>query len=328
MTTDVLTATDVLRAGALTIESAAGPIVHGAGLRLGQGRSLGIIGESGSGKTMTLRSLMGLLPDGVRLAGGRIEIALGAGPSRVVQDPAELRGRGVSMVFQDPLSALDPTMRVGAFVAGVVAHHDHVSRRRARATVHGLLAEVGFADPARIAASFPHQLSNGQRQRIVLAIALATHPEVLLCDEATSALDVTTQAQIVDLLNELRVRRGLSVVFVTHDLAVARSAVDDVVVMFAGRVVEVGDIDTVLERPRHPYTRALIDAYSTGAQDAGSGNLARALPVTDPGCPYRRRCAAATADCVAPIERLDPLAIRVGSSCVRDRDEPQVWGAA
>lgn len=328
MTTETLTATDVLRAGDLTIESAAGPIVQRAGLRLGQGRSLGIIGESGSGKTMTLRSLMGLLPDGVRLADGRIEIATGAGPSRIVQDPAELRGRGVSMVFQDPLAALDPTMRVGAFVAGVVAHHDHVSRRRARARVRCLLTEVGFTDPARIASSFPHQLSNGQRQRVVLAIALATHPAVLLCDEATSALDVTTQAQIVDLLNELRARRGLSVVFVTHDLAVARSAVDDVVVMFAGHIVEVGDIETVLERPRHPYTRALIDAYSTGAHDAGSGSLARALPVADPGCPYRRRCATATAECAAPIEWLDPLTIRVGSSCVRDHDEPQAWGAA
>lgn len=328
MTTALLSATDILRAGDLTIESAAGPIVQGAGFRLAPGRSLGIIGESGSGKTMTLRSLMGLLPDGVRLVDGRIEVALGSGPSRVVQDPAELRGRGVAMVFQDPLAALDPTLRVGAFVAGVVAHHDRVSRRRARATVRSLLTEVGFADPARIAASFPHQLSNGQRQRVVLAIALATHPAVLLCDEATSALDVTTQAQIVDLLNELRERRSLSVVFVTHDLAVARSAVDDVVVMFAGQVVEVGDIDTVLERPRHPYTRALIEAYSTGAGDAGSGSLAKALPVADPGCRYRRRCASATAECAAAIEPLDPLAIQVGSTCIRDREEPRPWGAA
>lgn len=319
---------DALVARGLCIDAAGGPLVRAAGFRLGRGRALGIIGESGSGKTMTLRSLMGLLPDGVRLTGGSIEVDLREHPHRVVDDPADLRGRGLSMVFQDPLAALDPTMRVGSFVAGVVARQSRTSRRAARATVLTLFTEVGFSDPARIAGAFPHQLSNGQRQRVVLAIALASDPEVLLCDEATSALDVTTQAQIVDLLNDLRARRGLSVVFVTHDLAVARQAVDDVVVMFAGRVVEVGDIDTVLARPRHPYTRALIEAYSTGAVDAGDGGPIRALPVADPACPYRTRCGLAVEACSTPLELLDPVETRVGSTCVRDQEEHRTWGAA
>jgi oligopeptide/dipeptide ABC transporter ATP-binding protein len=318
--------TDVLVVEGLAVDSAQGPLVRDVGFRLGRGRSMGIIGESGSGKTMTLRSLMGLLPDGVRRTGGRIAADVDGRGIRDVEDPSALRGRGLAMVFQDPLAALDPTMRVGRFVAEVVAQRTGRSRRDSRARAAELLAEVGFTDPARIGASFPHQLSNGQRQRVVLAIALATDPEVLLCDEATSALDVTTQAQIVDLLDELRRRRRLSVVFVTHDLAVAGRAVDDVVVMFGGRVVEVGDIDTVLRSPRHPYTRALIAAYSTGAADVAGGSLAPA-PAPDEGCPYRLRCPMAGAECAATIP-LVPLDVRVGSTCVRDQQEPMTWGAA
>jgi oligopeptide/dipeptide ABC transporter ATP-binding protein len=326
MTTDALTVRD------LTIASAGGVLVRDVSFRLGRGRSLGIIGESGSGKTLTLRSLMSLLPTGVTVRGGTIEVDLdGTGP-RVVADPAELCGRGFSMVFQDPLAALDPTMRVGDLVADVLTTIGGVERRDVRAAVARLFGEVGFHDPARIADSFPHQLSNGQRQRVVLAIALASNPAVLLCDEATSALDVTTQAQIVDLLNALRAERDLSLVFVTHDLAVARQTVDDVVVMFAGGIVEVGDIDSVLRSPRHPYTRSLIDAYSTGARDetgtAADGVVSASDRAAEQGCPFRRRCPLAAAECEGTMPTLDALTVRVGSVCLRDESRQELWGAA
>lgn len=318
---------DALVAQGLTISSPASVLVRGAGLRLRRGRCLGIIGESGSGKTLTLRSLMGLLPEPLRVDSGTVDVDLdGSGP-RTVRDPAELCGHGVSMVFQDPLAALDPSMRVGQFVGEVVAHASGVSRRQARTTVPTLLAEVGFRDPDRIAQSFPHQISNGQRQRVVLAIALASDPKVLLCDEATSALDVTTQAQIVQLLNDLRAKRGLSVVFVTHDLAVARQSADDIVVMFSGRVMEVGDIDSVLDKPRHPYTRTLIEAYSTGEADPATSEAVQPGHAADAGCPFRWRCAEAVADCATTQRDLDPVRVRVGSGCIRDERESELWNA-
>jgi oligopeptide/dipeptide ABC transporter ATP-binding protein len=320
--------TAALVARGLTVAAPGGVLVRSAALRLGRARCLGIIGESGSGKTLTLRSLMGLLPDGLTLTEGRLEVDLDGRASRPVDDPRLLRGRGLSMVFQDPLASLDPTMRVGTFVAEVLRRNGTTGRRAARARVADLFTEVGFTEPGRIASSFPHQLSNGQRQRVVLAIALASDPSVLLCDEATSALDVTTQAQIVDLLNDLRARRELSIVFVTHDLAVARQTVDDVVVMFAGRVVEVGDIDTVLNRPRHPYTRALIEAYSTGRGDATAGLPLRQAEAADPGCPYRWRCRQAVEGCAAPLPVLDAAEVRVGSTCILDEQDRRRWGAA
>lgn len=315
---------DVLIARGLTIASPTQTLVRDVSLRLGRGQSLGIIGESGSGKTLTLRSLMGLLPPGLRLTAGHIDAELQAGTPRTVTNPYELCGHGLSMVFQDPLAALDPTMRVGAFVAEVLARLGAGSRRSARSTLTALFTEVGFRDPARIAASFPHQLSNGQRQRVVLALALASQPTILLCDEATSALDVTTQAQVIDLLNDLRVRRGLSIVFVTHDLAVARHIVHDVVVLFAGRVVEVGDIETVLTEPRHPYTRSLIRAYSTGRSDLGA-ETARPSQRTDPGCAYRRQCELATHRCETSPPTLDPVTVRIGSACLLDEQPLQRW---
>lgn len=326
MTSDALTVHD------LTISSADGVLVRDVSFRLGLGRSLGIIGESGSGKTLTLRSLMGLLPTGVAAEHGTLEIDLdGAGPRRVA-DPGELCGRGFSMVFQDPLASLDPTMRVGDFLAEVLATRGGVRRREVRAAVARLFGEVGFHDPTRIAQSYPHQLSNGQRQRVVLAIALASNPSVLLCDEATSALDVTTQAQIVDLLNTLRAERDLAVVFVTHDLAVARQTVDDVVVMFAGAIVEVGDIDSVLSRPRHPYTRSLIEAYSTGSRDDSASTAEGVVSASDraaeQGCPYRRRCSRAIEACSGAMPVLDALSVRVGSVCLRDDEDDELWSAA
>ena len=206
-------------------------LVHGVDLTLAPGEALGIVGESGSGKTLTLRAVMGLLPRGLRISGGEVET-----------------GGRVAMIFQDPLSYLDPMTRVGNLLAEVCRAQHGGSAASARARARDLLRR------------YPHQLSGGQRQRVLLAIALAAEPDILLCDEPTTALDVTVQAEVLALLAELRGSRGLSLLFVSHDLAVVASLCDRVVVFRNGLVVETGATAEIVNRPRESYTKALVDA--------------------------------------------------------------------
>ncbi len=311
-------------AGGIVVEGPVGPLVNDAGLRLPRGACVGVIGESGSGKTMLLRSLIDLLPEGVHRSAGAVSTAAADGELRALPTLAGWRGHGAGMVFQDPLAALDPSMRVGRFISEVVRHHSGRSRLDAAHVVATLLGEVGFAEPERIARSFPHQMSNGQRQRVVLAVALASEPDVLLCDEAPSALDTTPQAQIIDLPVGLQASRGLSVVFVTHDLAVANQICDQIGVMLDGRVLETGPTTEVLHRPRHPYSAALLDAYRTG-RELRAPEAAGAGPSV---CPFRHRCAEATSDCDGAIPWVDAAAVRSGSSCVHDTRPPVLWDAS
>ncbi|HEY0215871.1 MAG TPA: ABC transporter ATP-binding protein [Cellulomonas sp.] len=218
-------------------------LVDGVSLTLTRGESLGIVGESGSGKSLTLRRILGLLPGGVRAAGGEVEVT----------------GR-VGMVFQDPLTALDPLMPVGAQVAEVSRYAHRSGRPAARAHARELFEQVGLGSARARLTARPYQLSGGQRQRVVIAMALASDPEVLLCDEPTTALDVTVQRQILDLLDRLRRERGLSMVFVSHDLAVVSQVCTRLVVMRRGHVVETGPVDQVLHTPHEEYTRLLIAA--------------------------------------------------------------------
>ena len=227
----------------LSIDGPHGPLVDGIDLRVEAGEATGIVGESGSGKSLTLKAIIGLLPRGVRVSGGEITA----------------NGR-LGMVFQDPLSALDPLATVGAQVIEVCRYVRGLSRSAARARAVELFTEVGLPDPVVKLRSYPHQLSGGQRQRVVLAIALAAEPEILLCDEPTTALDVTVQAQVLALIETLRRERGLTVLFVSHDLAVVSQVCSSIVVMEAGRVVETGPTAQVVSAPRHPYTRSLVDA--------------------------------------------------------------------
>jgi ABC-type glutathione transport system ATPase component len=222
------------------------PLVDGLGFEVAPGAALGIVGESGSGKSLTLRALLGMMPVGTRVVDGAIAV-----------------GGSVGMVFQDPLTALDPLTRVGvqlreAVEAGGAAGSG--SRGRASARVRELLEQVELPDPERIARSYPHQLSGGQRQRVVIAMALAGDPAVLLCDEPTTALDVTVQRQVLRLLDGLRRKRGLTLVFVSHDLAVVASMCDRVLVMREGREVESGRTQQVIRDPRDAYTRSLLEA--------------------------------------------------------------------
>ena len=218
-------------------------LVHGVDLALAPGEALGIVGESGSGKTLTLRAVMGLLPRGLRVSGGTVEA-----------------GGRVAMIFQDPLSYLDPMTRVGTLLGEICRAHHGGSVAAAKARARELFVDVRLPDPDTLLRRYPHQLSGGQRQRVLLAIALAAQPDILLCDEPTTALDVTVQAEVLALLAELRARRGLSLLFVSHDLAVVASLCDRVVVFRDGLAVETGRTADIVNRPTQAYTKALVDA--------------------------------------------------------------------
>jgi ABC-type dipeptide/oligopeptide/nickel transport system ATPase component len=239
---------------------AAAPLVHAVSWELRSGETLGLVGESGSGKSLTLRAVAGLLPPGVETLGGAVSVDVDGEGLR--QPELAPLGRGMAMVFQEPMTSLNPTMRVGDLITVGPRSTGRLTRRDARARALSLLKEVGIPDPDRRLDAWPHELSGGLRQRVMIAMALATNPRILLCDEPTTALDVSVQDQILRLLASLKESHDLSVVLVTHDLAVVGQVCDRVVVMQAGRVVESGSTDEILRSPTQPYTRQLLDAAS------------------------------------------------------------------
>ncbi|WP_417728833.1 ABC transporter ATP-binding protein [Roseovarius sp.] len=227
---------------------------------LAPGEILCIVGESGSGKSMSANAVMGLLPQGVKPVAGTIMFDGQDVLTLSEKQMLELRGRRISMIFQEPLSALNPLMRVGAQIAEVFEAHGELNRQERRARALKLLDEVGIPDPEAAIRAYPFQLSGGQRQRVMIAMALALEPDILIADEPTTALDVTTQAQILKLIESLRRSRDMAVIFITHDFGVVADIADRVIVMQTGEIVESGPANEVLLHPQHPYTRALIDA--------------------------------------------------------------------
>ena len=246
-------------------------VVRSLDLQLAPGSTLGIVGESGSGKSVTLRALMGLLPGDARVTAGALTLA-GRQVPLAGRGVRATRRRRLAMIFQDPLAALDPVMTIGAQVAEVPRRVFGESRAAARRSTLDLLRQVRLPTPERVAGAYPHELSGGQRQRAVIAMALACRPEILLCDEPTTALDVTIGAGILDLLRELRDRAGLSMIFVSHDLAVVGSMADQLLVMRSGAMVESGLAAAVLDEPRQPYTRELLAAVLELPAVTGSGS--------------------------------------------------------
>jgi oligopeptide/dipeptide ABC transporter ATP-binding protein len=284
--------------------------VDGISFDLEAGAALGLVGESGSGKSLSLRALMALTPRSVVVESGTVlldgvELPMGGRAARQAR-----RGR-MAMVFQDPLSALDPVQTVGDQVAEVPRRVLGLSRSQSRARAVELLGLVGIPDPAGRASAYPHQLSGGMRQRVVIATALATNPSVLLCDEPTTALDVTVQAQVLDLIDEMRSRLSLALVFVSHDLAVVRQLCENLAVMYTGRLVETGPTERVLAEPHHPYTLGLLDAIVDLDDPVASLHpIPGSLPdVTRPprGCTFHPRCPLATEECTAAFPPLAPL---------------------
>jgi len=236
------------------------PVIDNLSFELNAGETLSFVGESGCGKSMTALGIMGLLPEKIgRIASGTIlldgEDITKAGKKRL----REIRGNDISMIFQEPMTSLNPVFTIGEQIAEVLRQHQNLGKKEAWASSVELLDAVRIPDARRRASSYPHQLSGGQRQRVMIAIALACKPRILIADEPTTALDVTIQAQIFDLLEELRAQFGTAIIMITHDMGVVAEIAERMIVMYAGRMVEQGEVDLVLTRPRHPYTKGLIE---------------------------------------------------------------------
>ncbi len=272
-----------------------------------------MVGESGSGKSVTSLALMRLLPPQARTS-GEIAFSNGNGSARDLihlpdEDMRRLRGSSIAMIFQEPMTALNPVMRVGEQIAEAVSVHAKVSKKEAWDRAVAAMNDVAIADAARRARDYPHQLSGGMRQRVMIAMAIVNRPQLLIADEPTTALDVTIQAQILDLLAELRSKFGLTMLFISHDLAVVSQVADRVAVMYAGSLVETGTKRDIFQAPAHPYTRGLLQAVPTLKTDRtrpletieGTVPPAGAMP---PGCPFEPRCEYRVAECA---QKLPPL---------------------
>jgi peptide/nickel transport system ATP-binding protein len=295
--------------------------VNGVSLTVMPGEVVCLIGESGSGKSVTMRAMMGLLPKRRARISGHIRVAehdILALPERRL---AELRGSLMSMIFQEPMTALDPVYTIGQQIAEAVQRHAHATRQAAMARALALLQLVKVPSPERRLKAYPHELSGGMRQRAMIAIALACQPALLLADEPTTALDATVQIQVLILLRKLQQEFGMGLVFVTHDLGVAAQIADRIAVMYAGRIVEEGSARDVLLNPRHPYTIGMLSSTLQGrvrGRDIeaipGSPPDMRALP---PGCSFAPRCRFAAAECraTAPVQ----ISVTAGHhvSCLR-----------
>jgi oligopeptide/dipeptide ABC transporter ATP-binding protein len=278
--------------------------VDGVSFDVRRGETLAVVGESGSGKSVTALSILGLLPrpegrvtEGAAMFDGMDLLQLSA------PDMRKIRGNRIAMIFQEPMSSLNPVLRIGDQIAEALVTHRRMSRSAARETSVELLRKVNIASPEQRVDDYPHRLSGGMRQRVMIAMALSCQPSLLIADEPTTALDVTIQAQILDLLARLRSEIGMAMLLITHDLGIVREQSDAVVVMYAGRIVERADVDALFTRPQHPYTRSLVAVVERLERGEG-GALSEPVPVNVPrsssGCPYVARCS----------ERLDACRVR------------------
>jgi oligopeptide/dipeptide ABC transporter ATP-binding protein len=298
--------------------------VNEVSLRIAEGEAVGLVGESGSGKTMMALAMMGLLPLGARVSGeAEIESSGGRSATNLTRlNEAQwraVRGRDIAMVFQEPMTALNPVMRVGAQIEEAVrAHEARLAREEVRQRMLESLKRAAVPEPEKRAEQFPHQLSGGLRQRAMIAMALAGGPRLLIADEPTTALDVTVQKQILDLLDRLRRELRLGLLFITHDLGVVAQVADRVAVMYAGRIVEEGPVSDVLREPRHPYTQGLLAASPTlergkVAPIPGTVPQLTALP---PGCAFEPRCGVRIEECVKRVPEMRIAGAEHGARCV------------
>ena len=291
-------------------------VVRDVSFTVESGETVALVGESGSGKTFTALSVMGLLPEAASVVAGEIRFAGQDLLTLPERQRRALRGAGVAMIYQDPMTALNPFRRVGSQIREALAAHG-VTGHRAKDRMLEALTDVGLPNPERIARSYPHQISGGQRQRVMIAMALAMRPKLLIADEPTTALDPTIQQQILALVDELRRGIGLAVLWITHDLGVVARIADRVLVMYAGRVVESAPVDQLYATPQHPYTAGLLESIPTPRgtkrgplpQIGGSPPEPGRLP---PGCPYAPRCPQRIDQCGEREPELPPAG---GAAC-------------
>ncbi len=292
---------DLLRIDALHVAFGEREVVRGVDLRIAPGEVVGLVGESGSGKSMTALALMRLLPGGGRISSGAIRFKgqdLMAMPQKAFNG---LRGSQIGMIFQDPLSALNPAITIGRQMTDMIRAHQTLSHGAALGRAEELLALVGIPYPKQRLLAYPHELSGGMRQRVMIALAVSCNPSLLIADEPTTALDVTVQAQVMDLLDRIRQEFGIAILFISHNLELVAEISSRVIVMYAGRIVETGEVHDLFAAPRHPYTRQLLRCIprldgSRGAMPTIPG-LPPNIGALPPGCSFAPRCDRAEERC-------------------------------
>ncbi len=303
----------------VTFATPLGPLVavRGVDLDVGAGELVAVVGESGSGKSVSFLAAMGLLPSTATVQGSVMLDGMqlvGASAKQM----RSVRGRLLSMIFQDPLSALNPVHRIGAQISEMLRAHQKMSERAARARAVELLEVVGIPQPGDRAMQYPHEFSGGMRQRVVIAMAIANSPKVLIADEPTTALDVTVQAQILEVIQKVQKQFGTAVVLITHDLGVVARVCDRVNVMYAGRFVERAAVSDLFDAPTHPYTRGLLASLPQAGKE-------RLVPIVGfppnmlrppSGCAFRARCADAISDCEQAVPELRAVGA-AQSACIR-----------
>ncbi|MER5456053.1 ABC transporter ATP-binding protein [Micromonospora sp. NPDC002389] len=311
-------------------DSRVGPVraLDGVSLDVAEGETLALLGESGSGKSVTAQAILGLLPRPAgRIAAGRITFDGTELTTASARRMRAVRGGEISMVFQDPLSSLNPVHPIGRQIGETLRVHRGLSKAKARAEALDLMRRVGIPDPARRIDDYPHQLSGGMRQRIMIAIAIALRPRLIIADEPTTALDVTVQAQILQLLADLQRDYRMALILISHDLGVVAAHASRIAVMYAGRIVETGALREVYENPAHPYTRSLLQSVPTLTAPTarltpipGAPPSPEALP---PGCPFHPRCAWRVDLCTEqrPTLELLPTAVGPGRAAACHRSE-------
>jgi oligopeptide/dipeptide ABC transporter ATP-binding protein len=302
------------------------PAVRDLTFSIAPGEVLGLVGESGSGKSITSLAIMRLLPPQARVSGEILfaDIRESSAPCNLAalsdDSMRQLRGSRIAMIFQEPMTALNPVMRVGEQIAEAVLAHNSISKSEAWQRAVVAMNDVAIPDPVRRARDYPHQLSGGMRQRVMIAMAIVNRPQLLIADEPTTALDVTIQAQILELLAELRARFGLAMLFISHDLAVVSQVADRVAVMYAGNLVELGAKSDIFQSPAHPYTRGLLHAVPDLKTDRahplstieGTVPPLQAMP---PGCAFEPRCEFRVADCARALPSLVEIAAGHWARC-------------
>lgn len=295
------------------------PAVDGVSFSLSKGETLALVGESGCGKSVTALSIMGLLQiPPAKIVNGEVRFK---GEDLLKKSPEEMRiirGKDISMIFQEPMTSLNPVFTIGQQISEVIIQHQDLSKKEALIKTLDLLKLVRIPLPEKVIRQYPHQLSGGMRQRVMIAIALACGPELLIADEPTTALDVTVEAQILNLINELKDKMGSSIIMISHDLGVVSEIADKVAVMYAGRIVEYADTDTIFSEPRHPYTKGLLEAIPGVDMDKRQRlkEIKGVVPVPGEikeGCRFKTRCDYAGRDCMAK----EPPLFQVGKNIVR-----------
>ncbi|MGO0062769.1 ABC transporter ATP-binding protein [Brevibacillus fluminis] len=295
-------------------------VVHNISFHINQGETVGVVGESGCGKSITSLSIMQLVPTPPgRIASGEIRYKGTNLLSLKSKEMNQIRGNEISMIFQEPMTSLTPVFTIGRQLDEVIRLHTKASKKEAKERSIDMLKLVGISRAEQIYASYPHELSGGMRQRVMIAIGLACNPNLLIADEPTTALDVTIQAQILDLMRELKEKTGSSILFITHDLGVVAEMCDRVIVMYAGEIVEEADVDTIFNDPRHPYTRGLLASipkieekkrhlYSIPGQVPPAGSITQ-------GCRFRDRCDSAIDRCATDNPALVAVAANHACRC-------------